>query len=126
MDNPADNLKTAPANGIHHRDTPSAGFTIPPSQARGSPPLAKPKHSTISEENEEQDDDQFDKPYGEDNTLSAEAQAHNISMFLCTGTSSTSDSGMYRPVAPVIQASSTSDSGMYRPVAPVIQVRIGK
>lgn len=89
MENPAGNSKTA---GIHHRDTPSAGFTIP----RDSPPLSKSKLSTMSEENEDQDHaDLFDRPYGEEeNVLSAEAQAHNISMFLCNGTSSTSDSGM--------------------------------
>lgn len=64
---------------IHHRDTPPAG-SIPYSR----PAPALPKLSTMSEGTEE---DYIDEVY--DNELSAEAQAHNISMFL----SSSSESG---------------------------------
>lgn len=63
---------------IHHRDTPPAG-SLPYSR----PTPALPKLSTMSEE------DIVEDSY--DNELSAEAQAHNISMFL----SSSSDSGEY-------------------------------
>ena len=64
---------------IHHRDTPPAG-SIPYSR----PGPALPKLSTMSEGTEE---DYVDEVY--DNELSAEAQAHNISMFL----SSSSEDG---------------------------------
>lgn len=68
-------------DGIHHRDTPPAG-SVPYSK----PGPMEPKLSTMAEGNEEGD-------YQEgsfNNEMSAEAQAHNISMFL---SSSNSDSG---------------------------------
>lgn len=67
-------------DGIHHRDTPPAG-SIPFSR----PVPAAHKLSTMNEGIEEES-----YPDSFDNELSAEAQAHNISMFL---SSSNSDSG---------------------------------
>ncbi len=68
-------------SGIHHRDTPPVGCIsyIDPSSA------AQPKLSTTNEAILEEE---LDDP--RDNEMSVEAQAHTISMFLC---SSNSDSG---------------------------------
>jgi hypothetical protein len=68
---------------IHHRDTPPVGITP---FTRPGPPLQR--LSTMSEGTEE---DYCDTP--PDIEMSAEAQAHNISMFL---SSSNSDSGEER------------------------------
>ena len=67
-------------NGIQHRATPSVGFSLPPGTANSK----KTELSTMEEE-----DEGVDEPW-DSNELSAEAQAHNISMFL---SSSNSDSG---------------------------------
>lgn len=69
---------TQKLNGMQHRATPSVGFSLPPETLN-----SKTELSTMEEEDEGLDD-------AWDNELSAEAQAHNISMFL---SSSNSDSG---------------------------------
>lgn len=74
---PSDSSAYKKMNGIHHRPTPAASSMISPAFEEKSKKL-----SQISEHAE------YDDPW--DNELSAEAQAHNISMFL----SSTSDSGV--------------------------------
>ena len=68
-------------NGMQHRATPTVGFSISPPVAVAS----KPGLSSMMEEG-----DGVEEPW--DNELSAEAQAHNISMFLTSSTSG--DSGM--------------------------------
>ena len=72
-----DGLNGHSSNGIHHRPTPPVEAMLPAS-------FSDPKLSTMVEEPEEM----LDEPW--DNELSAEAQAHNISMFLSSG----SDSGV--------------------------------
>ncbi len=67
-------------NGMQHRATPTVGFSLPPEQV-----AAKPGLSSMMEEEEG-----VVEPW--DKELSAEAQAHNISMFLSSSTSG--DSGI--------------------------------
>lgn len=71
-------------NGIHHKTTPPVDSII-----QHTKPAVQPKLSTMCEE--ENEDDIMEEPW--DTELSAEAQAHNISMFLSTSTSS--DSGTF-------------------------------
>lgn len=80
--NSSSSSTTQNLNGMQHRATPTVGFSLPP-----EPTSVKPGLSTMREALEEEDEG-LDEAW--DNELSAEAQAHNISMFL---SSSTSDSG---------------------------------
>ena len=74
-------------NGMQHRATPTVGFSLPPETMSMKPGLSTMREA-LEEEVEEEGDEVREEDW--DNELSAEAQAHNISMFL---SSSTSDSG---------------------------------